>query len=108
MSDWRPMLGEHEVPAYRKEREFVEAVLASADEPSCAKAIQLLGHLARLDSAAAEFLEQQLLRAIEWLQPTHEGGQRQRIACLVVAELAENAPTLTYLHIRQACALASE
>lgn len=95
------MLVEHETPGYRQEREFVDQSLPDGDEGTVDKAITVLGHLARLDSTATEFIEQQLRRALEWLRPSKDGGQQLRVACLVVAELAENAPTLTYLHIRQ-------
>ena len=77
----------------------LSTALLSSDCREVEAASALLGRLARIDSAASECLEFQLYRALEWLQP--EACPHFRAACLVVAELAENAPTLTYLHMRQ-------
>ncbi|KAL1495778.1 hypothetical protein AB1Y20_016640 [Prymnesium parvum] len=91
---------EGEGSGYRGEWDFVKKALPSRDEATVRRAIELLGHLARYDSAAAEPLELQLWRALEWMREGERAPQLH-VACLVLAELAQNAPTLTYLHIRQ-------
>ena len=77
-------------------------------------ASRVLGHLARAGgSLATECVELELRRSLEWLggDGSHAGsfnkkkpGGRHRLAAsLVLAELAENAPTLVYVHVRAVC-----
>ena len=74
-------------------------------------ASRVLGHLARAGgSLATECVELELRRSLEWLggDGSHgdgggkkkPGGRHRLAASLVLAELAENAPTLVYVHVR--------
>ena len=61
-------------------------------------------HLARVrGSMAAESVERELLRSLEWLEHPQdlEPARHRHAACLVITELAENAPTLLFVHIRE-------
>ena len=81
---------------------LVEKGLASVDDSAADVAVKCLGHLALVDSAAGDHLELHHRRALGWLHPLP--GTRSRhlhVACQIIAEIAENTPTLIYLHVQQ-------
>ena len=67
---------------------------------SLEKAAQTLGHLARAGGAiTADFVDFEVKRALEWLSQDYDDHRRRFSACLVLDELASNAPTLFYIHV---------
>ena len=83
---------------------LLQQALSSGDCDGLATAARVLGHLARVrGSMAAEPVELELRRSLEWLQQDHpaEPSRHRHAACLVITELAENAPTLLFVHIRE-------
>ena len=83
---------------------LLQQALSSGDSDELATAARVLGHLARVrGSMAAESVERELLRSLEWLEHPQdlEPARHRHAACLVITELAENAPTLLFVHIRE-------
>ena len=83
---------------------LLQQALSSGDCDGLATAAHILGHLARVrGSMAAESVERELRRSLEWLQHPQglEPSRHRHAACLVITELAENAPTLLFVHIRE-------
>ena len=83
---------------------LLQQALSSGDCDELATAARVLGHLARVrGSMAAESVERELRRSLEWLQHPQglEPSRHRHAACLVITELAENAPTLLFVHIRE-------
>ena len=83
---------------------LLQRALSSGDCDEPATAARVLGHLARVrGSMAAESVERELRRSLEWLQHPQgfEPSRHRHAACLVITELAENAPTLLFVHIRE-------
>ena len=69
-----------------------------------AEAARALGHLARVAGpGAADMVDFEVVRALEWLQGDGHGHpqqtQRRHSACLVLRELALNAPAAFFMHM---------
>ncbi len=76
---------------------------SSSDNQKVSETLRLasraLGHLARSGgSLTVDFVEFEVTRALEWLQ-SDRFENRRLAAVLVLKELAENAPTLFYVHV---------
>ena len=90
--------------AFERFSSLLQQALSSSDSDELATAARVLGHLARVrGSMAAESVERELLRSLEWLEHPQdlEPARHRHAACLVITELAENAPTLLFVHIRE-------
>ena len=71
----------------------------ATDSETLRLASRALGHLARSGgSLTVDFVEFEVTRALEWLQ-SDRFENRRLAAVLVLKELAENAPTLFYVHV---------
>ena len=71
----------------------------ASDSETLRLASSALGHLARSGgSLTVDFVEFEVTRALEWLQ-SDRFENRRLAAVLVLKELAENAPTLFYVHV---------
>ena len=72
---------------------------SATDSETLRLASRALGHLARSGgSLTVDFVEFEVTRALEWLQ-SDRFENRRLSAVLVLKELAENAPTLFYVHV---------
>ena len=90
--------------AFERFSSLLQQALSSGDCEGLATAAHVLGHLARVrGSMAAESVELELRRSLEWLQHDQpaDPSRHRHAACLVITELAENAPTLLFVHIRE-------
>ncbi|CAM9232634.1 unnamed protein product, partial [Phaeothamnion confervicola] len=75
------------------------ALCANTDYALLSHVARALGHMARSAVVPnAEFVEFEVNRGLEWLHA--EQWHRRLTACLVLRELAENAPTTFYIKIK--------
>jgi FKBP12-rapamycin complex-associated protein len=73
---------------------------STMDNECIALAAKTLGHLAKAGGALrADFVDKEVRRALEWIKGERIESSRFA-AVLVLKELAENAPTLFYQHVR--------
>eukprot|EP00004_Rigifila_ramosa_P027283 TRINITY_DN882_c0_g1_i1.p1 TRINITY_DN882_c0_g1~~TRINITY_DN882_c0_g1_i1.p1 ORF type:complete len:2377 (-),score=590.06 TRINITY_DN882_c0_g1_i1:39-6899(-) len=78
---------------------YLRIVLPNNDPATMVMASKALGHLASAGGTlTADFVEFEVKRALEWLQGDRY-EPRRHAAVLVLKELAENAPTLFYVHV---------
>eukprot|EP00741_Cyanophora_paradoxa_P013833 tig00020710_g13353.t1 len=80
---------------------YLRNILPNSDEKTVLYAAKALGHLARTGGAlTTDFVEFEVKRALEWLPAADKAYEPRRYAAvLVLRELAENAPTLFYVHV---------
>lgn len=80
-------------------RKVFQQAPVSADTATLVMAAKALGHLARAGGTlTADFVEFEVRRALEWLQGDRN-EVRRHAAVLVLRQLAQNAPTLFYVHV---------
>ncbi|KAJ3072072.1 phosphatidylinositol kinase- protein kinase tor1 [Podochytrium sp. JEL0797] len=81
---------------------YLRIVLPGSDPQISNLAAKALGHLAKPGGTlAAEFVEFEVKRALEWLQEPDRNESRRYAAVLVLKELALSSPTILFSYVPQ-------